>query len=92
MYLADVLPYDPSGRPIREKIINLDFTDTVSTVRDSIDAAKDAVCDSLEQSQVIFENAVQNEASLLLPIAVIALALGACLYLAYTYRQRLAAK
>jgi hypothetical protein len=92
MFLADVLPIDPTERARRIREIKPVIEDTISTIRDTIDATKDAVADSAAQSQVIIENVGQNEASLLWPIAVIALALGACLYLAYTYRQRLAAK
>ena len=39
--------------------------DTVNTVKDSIADVKETVTDSLSQSQVVFENSTQNEASLL---------------------------
>ncbi|MBP5777173.1 MAG: hypothetical protein J6W56_06430 [Prevotella sp.] len=91
MFLTDVLPIDPDRvRRIRE--IKPVIVDTIDTVRDSINATEDTLVDSVAQSQVILENAGQSEASLLWPIAVVALALGACLYLAYLYRSRLAAK
>jgi hypothetical protein len=92
MFLADILPIDPADRARRIREIKPVIEDTIGSIRDSIDATKDAVADSLDQSQVILENASQNEASLLWPMAVIVLALGACLYLAYLYRRHLAAK
>ena len=91
MILLDIIepgrPYRGPVRPIREVV-----KDTIDTVKDSIADVKEAVTDSLAQSQVVFENTTQNEASLLLPIAVVVLALGACLWLAYLYRRRLAVK
>jgi len=91
MILADVLPYDPAerARRLKQPVIQ---QDTLDTVRDTLDATKDAVADSLAQSQVILENAGQNEASLLLPIGVVAVALGACLYLAHLYKQCLSGR
>lgn len=93
MILLDII--DPSRhhhhRPIRP-IRNV-VEDTIDTVRDTIDATKDAVADSVTQSQLILDNtgAAQSEASLLLPIVIVALALAGCLYLAYLYRRRRAA-
>lgn len=85
MILLDIIePGRPYRRPIRRIV-----EDTVDTVRDTLDATKEAVSDSLNQSQVILDNVGQSEASLLWPIAVIALALGACLYMAYLYKRRL---
>ena len=93
MILADVLPYDPAerARRLKQPVIQT-VEDTLDTVRDPLDATKDAVADSLAQSQVILENAGQNEASLLLSIGVVAVALGACLYLAHLYKQRLSGR
>ena len=91
MILLDIIepgrPYRPV-RPIRNVV-----EDTIDTVRDTIDATKDAIADSLAQSQLILDNAggAQSEASLLLPIAIVALALAGCLYLAHLYRKRRAA-
>lgn len=93
MILADVLPFDPDERAhrIKRPVIQT-IQDTLDTVRDTVDATKDAVADSLAQSQVIIENAGQNEASLLLPLVVVAVAFGACLYLAHLYKQRLSGR
>ena len=91
MILLDVAypgrPFRRPVRPVREIV-----EDTVNTVKDSIADVKETVTDSLSQSQVVFENSTQNEASLLLPIALVVLALGACLWMAYLYRRRLAVK
>ena len=64
--------------------------DSLDTIRDTIESTKDAVTDSVAQSQLILDNAgtAQGEASLLLPIAIVALALAGCLYLAHLYRKR----
>lgn len=64
--------------------------DSLDAIRDTIESTKDAVTDSLAQSQLILDNAgtAQGEASLLLPIAIVALALAGCLYLAHLYRKR----
>jgi len=84
MIFADVLPFDPDERAHRiVRPVIKHIQDSLDTVRDTIETTKDAVADSLAQSQVILENAGQNEASLLLPIGVVAVALGACLYLAH---------
>ena len=91
MILLDIIepgrPYRPV-RPIRNVV-----EDTIDTVRDTIDATKDAIADSVAQSQLILDNVggAQSEASLLLPIAIVALALAGCLYLAHLYRKRRAA-
>ena len=91
MILLDIIDPGRPHRPIRpiRKVVE----DTIDTVRDTIDATKDAVADSVAQSQLIIDNAggAQGEASLLLPIAIVALALAGCLYLAYMYRKRRAA-
>ena len=65
----------------------------MDTIRDTIESTKDAVTDSVAQSQLILDNsgAAQSEASLLLPIAIVAMALAGCLYLAHLYRKRRAA-
>ena len=62
----------------------------MDTIRDTIESTKDAVVDSTAQSQLILDNsgAAQSEASLLLPIAIVAMALAGCLYLAHLYRKR----
>ena len=62
----------------------------MDTIRDTIESTKDAVVDSAAQSQLILDNsgAAQSEASLLLPIAIVAMALAGCLYLAHLYRKR----
>ena len=89
MFLLDVLPVDPSGHARRIREIKAMIIDTVDTVRDSINATKDALVDSVAQSQLILDNASQGgEASLVLPIAVVAAALAGCLYLAHLYRKR----
>lgn len=90
MILADVLPYDPDRvhrivKPVVKKV-----QDSLDVIRDTIESTKDAVADSAAQSQLILDNAGngQSEASLLLPIAILALALAGCLYLAHLYRSR----
>ena len=89
MFLLDVLPVDPSGHARRIREIKPVIIDTIDTVRDSINATKDALVDSVAQSQLILDNASQGgEASLVLPIAVVAAALAGCLYLAHLYRKR----
>ena len=89
MFLLDVLPVDPSGHARRIREIKPVIIDTVDTVRDSINATKDALVDSVAQSQLILDNASQGgEASLVLPIVVVAAALAGCLYLAHLYRKR----
>jgi uncharacterized OsmC-like protein len=62
----------------------------LDTIRDTIESTKDAVVDSAAQSQLIIDNsgAAESEASLLLPIAIVAIALAGCLYLAHLYRKR----
>lgn len=67
--------------------------DSLDTICDTIESTKDAVADSVAQSQLILDNTgtAQSEASLLLPIAIVALALAGCLYLAHLYRRRRAA-
>lgn len=93
MILLDVLPRDPSrvNRVIRPVIKTVE--DSLDTIRDTIESTKDAVVDSTAQSQLILDNsgAAQSEASLLLPIAIVAMALAGCLYLAHLYRKRRAA-
>jgi len=94
MFLLDVLPIDPAERARRIKELKPLVVDTVKTIRetvsDTIDATKDAIADSVAQSQLILDNAgnAQSEASLLLPIAIVAVALAGCLYLAHLYRKR----
>ena len=97
MILLDVLPITPEERLRRLERIRQHrsvVTDTINNVRDSvsdtIDATKDAIADSVAQSQLILDNAggVSSEASLLLPIAIVALALAGCVYLALLYRKR----
>lgn len=97
MILLDVLPITPEERLRRLERIRQHrsvVTDTINNVRDSvsdtIDATKDAIADSVAQSQLILDNAggASSEASLLLPIAIVALALAGCLYLAHLYRKR----
>ena len=91
MILADVLPYDPDRvhRRIVKPVIKT-VEDSLDAIRDTIESTKDAVTDSLAQSQLILDTAgtAQGEASLLLPIAIVALALAGCLYLAHLYRKR----
>ena len=93
MFLADVLPIDPSGHARRIREIKPVIVDTIDTIRDTIESTKEAIKDSVAQSQLILDNAsgAQSEASLLLPIAIVALALAGCLYLAHLYRRRRAA-
>ena len=90
MYLLDVLPIDPDDRIRRIRDIKPVIEDSIDTICDSIGATKDAIADSAAQSQLILDNAggSQSEASLLLPIAIVALALAGCLYLAHLYRRR----
>ena len=93
MFLADVLPIDPAERARRMREIKPVIVDTIDTIRDTIESTKEAIEDSVAQSQLILDNAGggQSEASLLWPIAIVALALAGCLYLAYMYRKRRAA-
>ena len=93
MFLADVLPIDPTERARRIREIKPVIVDTIDTIRDTIESTKEAIKDSVAQSQLILDNAggAQSEASLLLPIAIVALALAGCLYLAHLYRRRRAA-
>lgn len=94
MILLDVLPITPEERLERIRRIRPVVADTVNKVRetvsDTIDATKDAIADSVAQSQLILDNAggASSEASLLLPIAIVALALAGCVYLAHMYRRR----
>lgn len=89
MFLLDILPVDPSRHARRIREIKPVIIDTVDTVSDSINATKDALADTVAQSQLILDNASQGgEASLLLPVAVVAAALAGCLYLAHLYRKR----
>ena len=94
MILLDVLPIAPEKRIERINRIKPVVVDTVNKVRetisDTIDATKDAIADSVAQSQLILDNAggASSEASLLLPIAIVALALAGCVYLAHLYRKR----
>ena len=92
MYLLDVIPVDPETRIRRIRDIKPVIEDSIDTICDSIGATKDAIADSAAQSQLILDNvnASQSDASLLLPIAVVALALSACLYLAHLYKKRMA--
>ena len=93
MILVDVLPYDPDRvHRVVKPVIKI-VEDSLDTIRDTIESTKDAVTDSVAQSQLILDNAgtAQGEASLLLPIAIVALALAGCLYLAHLYRKRRAA-
>ena len=93
MFLADVLPIDPTERARRIREIKPVIVDTIDTIRDTIESTKEAIKDSVAQSQLILDNSggAQSEASLLLPIAIVALALAGCLYLAHLYRRRRAA-
>ena len=94
MFLLDVLPITPEERLERIRRIRPVVADTVNKVRetvsDTIDATKDAIADSVAQSQLILDNAggASSEASLLLSIAIVALALAGCVYLAHMYRRR----
>ena len=91
MMFLDILPIDPAERARRIREIKALVEDTIGAIRVSVDAAKDAVADSTAQAQQIIDNAVggQSDASLLLPMAVVALALAGCLYLAHLYKRRL---
>lgn len=94
MFLLDILPYDPAERARRVvRPVIKTVQDSLDTIRDTIESTKDAVVDSAAQSQLILDNAgnTQGEASLMLPIAIVALALSGCLYLAHLYRKRRAA-
>ena len=94
MFLLDVLPITPEERLERIRRIRPVVADTINKVRetvsDTIEAAKDSLVDSVAQSQLILDNAggASSEASLLLPIAIVALALAGCVYLAHMYRRR----
>ena len=92
MFLLDILPHDPDRvRRIREikPVIEETVKDSLDTIKDSIGATKDAIADSAAQAQLILDNATQQgEASLMLPIAVVAAALAGCLYMAHLYRKR----
>lgn len=94
MILLDVLPITPEERLERIRRIRPVVVDTVNKVRetvsDTIEAAKDSLVDSVAQSQLILDNAggASGEASLLLPVGIVALALAGCLYLAHMYRKR----
>ena len=97
MILLDVLPITPEERIERIRRIKPVVVDTVDKVRetisDTIEAAKDSLVDSVAQSQLILDNAggASSEASLLLPVGIVALALAGCVYLAHLYRRRRAA-
>ena len=67
--------------------------DTIDTICDTVNATKDAVADSVAQTQLILENGSgsQSDASLLLPLAIVTAALAGCLYLAHLYKRRLQA-
>ena len=94
MILLDVLPITPEERIERIRRIKPVVVDTVDKVReaisDTIEAAKDSLVDSVAQSQLILDNAsgASSEASLLLPVGIVALALAGCVYLAHMYRRR----
>lgn len=91
MFFLDILPHDPDRvRRIREikPVIEETVKDSLDTIKDSIGATKDAIADSAAQAQFILDNASQGEASLMLPIAVVAAALAGCLYMAHVYRKR----
>ena len=94
MILLDVLPITPEERIERIRRIKPVVVDTVDKVRetisDTIEAAKDSLVDSVAQSQLILDNAggASSEASLLLPLGIVALALAGCVYLAHMYRRR----
>lgn len=91
MFLLDILPHDPDRvRRIREikPVIEETVKDSLDTIKDSIGATKDAIADSAAQAQLILDNTSQGEASLMLPIAVVAAALAGCLYMAHIYRKR----
>ena len=75
----------------RIKPVVVDTVDKVrETISDTIEAAKDSLVDSVAQSQLILDNAsgASSEASLLLPVGIVALALAGCVYLAHMYRRR----
>ena len=94
MFLLDVLPITPEERLERIRRIRPVVADTINkvleTVSDTIEAAKDSLVDSVAQSQLILDNAggASSEASLLLPVGIVAVALAGCLYLAHMYRRR----
>ncbi len=94
MFLIDVLPITPEERLERIRRIRPVVADTINKVRetvsDTIEAAKDSLVDSVAQSQLILDNAggASSEASLLLPVGIVAVALAGCLYLAHMYRRR----
>ena len=94
MFLLDVLPITPEERLERIRRIRPVVADTINKVRetvsDTIEAAKDSLVDSVVQSQLILDNAggASSEASLLLPVGIVAVALAGCVYLAHLYRKR----
>ena len=94
MFLLDVLPITPEERLERIRRIRPVVADTINKVSekvsDTIEAAKDSLVDSVAQSQLILDNAggASSEASLLLPVGIVAVALAGCLYLAHMYRRR----
>ena len=88
MILLDIAGPGRHHRPIRRIV-----EDTVDTVRDTIVDVKEAVTDSVAQSDVVLNGTgtVDNgEPSMVLAIVVVAAALALCLALAYMYRRRLA--
>jgi len=91
MNFLDVLPVDPVERAQRIRQYKPVIADSIGTIRDTLNSTKDAVADSVGQTQLILENAgaSQSDASLLLPMAVVTAALAGCLYLAHLYKRRL---
>ena len=70
MNFLDVLPIDPAERARRIREIKPVVIDTIDTICDTVNATKDAVADSVAQTQLILENGSgsQSDASLLLPL------------------------
>ena len=91
MFLLDVLPYDPDRVRRIRPVIQQTVQDSLDTIRDTIDATKEAVTDSAAQAQLVLDGmgTTQSDSSLLMPIAAVVVAVGACLYLARLYKGRL---
>lgn len=91
MFLLDVLPYDPDRVRRIRPVIRETVQDSIDAIKDTIDATKDAVADSAAQAQLILDGmgTSQSDSSLLMPIAAVVVALGACVYLAHLYKGRM---